>query len=265
MVKRSLGLSAIGYGLLVISGLWLVTYLVAVILSFIVPAEVLRSPIAVGEFKSAREFQHYAGLLWVFHALQAAGLVGCLKLREWGRRLVIGANAVICIAILARMVFVTGTVDGRLMPLVFLYVLVIVFLTSPRIQRQFGNWSLAADKTILVVDDDKSFVKMIKTKLAAKGFSVVVALTGEQGLQQAKNYLPDLIVLDVILPGIKGRAVCVQLKQDAETKNIPVIFLTAKDSPDDVRAELEAGAITHLTKPVDAEVLVAEIKKILGI
>jgi len=121
------------------------------------------------------------------------------------------------------------------------------------------------NKKILVVDDDKGFLKMIRVGLMNHGFDVLSADTGEKGIQLAQKKSPDLIVLDVLLPGIKGREVCVKLKQDKNTSSIPVMFLTAKDSPDDVRAEIEAGAVTHLTKPVDFKKLVLEIKHILNL
>ena len=74
----------------------------------------------------------------------------------------------------------------------------------------------------------------------------------------------SFILLDVILPGIKGREVCRKLKEDETTKDIPVIFLTAKDSPDDVKAEKEVGGEEHLTKPVTSKVLVSAVNKILN-
>ena len=120
-------------------------------------------------------------------------------------------------------------------------------------------------KKILVVDDDKGLLKMIRVSLVNCGFHVLTAATGEKGLQLAQTKSPDLVVLDVLLPGIKGREVCVRLKQDRKTSHIPIMFLTAKDSPDDVRAEMEAGAITHLTKPVDPKELILEIKRILNL
>ena len=116
----------------------------------------------------------------------------------------------------------------------------------------------------MIVDDDEGFQKIIKHILLPAGYSVLTATTGERGLQTAKNQKPDLILLDVILPGVKGRELCSMLKSDSETKDIPVIFLTAKDSPDDIDAEIAAGAISHLTKPVDGKLLLGEIKKILG-
>jgi len=115
----------------------------------------------------------------------------------------------------------------------------------------------------LVVDDDETVVKTIRPLLINHGYSVLTANNGETGLEIARTQKPDLIILDVILPGIKGREVCHELKSDPKTRNIPVIFLTAKDSPDDEAAELQAGALAHLVKPVDHKELLATLDRIL--
>ena len=118
---------------------------------------------------------------------------------------------------------------------------------------------------ILIIDDERTLHAMLKTVLSSHGFDVISAFTGEDGLVQARTRQFDLVLLDVIMPGIKGREVCRQLKNDPLTKDIPVLFLTAKDSDDDVAAELEAGAIGHITKPVNSMLLVRKIKNILGV
>lgn len=119
-------------------------------------------------------------------------------------------------------------------------------------------------KKVLIVDDDLSVHKMLDPILSTSGFAVVSAKTGEEGLQMAQEHKPDIIILDVILPGMKGRAVCAAIKKNAALKDIPVLFLTSKDSPDDVQAELEAGGIGHLTKPINPQYLVSQIKRVLG-
>ncbi len=119
-------------------------------------------------------------------------------------------------------------------------------------------------KKVLIVDDDVSIHKMLEPNLVSNGYHVISAKTGEEGLQMAQENKPDIIILDVILPGMKGRAVCASLKKNPATKEIPVLFLTSKDSPDDVQAELEAGGIGHLTKPINPQYLVAQIKRLLG-
>ncbi len=120
-----------------------------------------------------------------------------------------------------------------------------------------------AGKKILLVDDDKALLKMVRSQLMFNGFEVLTAETGEDALYMVKDHMPDLIVLDVILPGVKGRYVCSKIKEDPTTRNIPVVFLTSKDSPDDVRAEMDAGAAMHLTKPVNPQQLIDVIKTIL--
>ncbi len=118
---------------------------------------------------------------------------------------------------------------------------------------------------ILIIDDEKTLQAMLKTVLSSNGFDVAAAFSGEEGLTLAVSEKPDLIILDVIMPGIKGREVCRQLKADPLTKHVPVLFLTAKDSEDDVKAELDAGAIGHITKPINSMSLVRQIKKILEV
>lgn len=120
-------------------------------------------------------------------------------------------------------------------------------------------------KRILLVDDDPGVSEVIRPMLNAHSFFVDTARTGEDGLELARRNSYDLIILDVILPGIKGRGVCEQLKQDPETKDIPIIFLTAKNSPDDVEAELSAGAIGHFSKPIESQFFISEIKRILQV
>ena len=120
-----------------------------------------------------------------------------------------------------------------------------------------------AHKKILIVDDDPGLLKILQVNLISHGFTVLTAETGEQGLELIKKDPPDLVILDVILPGIKGREVCKRIKEDSKTKDIPVIFLTAKDSSDDIAAELKLGAIAHLTKPIDFQRLLLELRKIL--
>ena len=119
-------------------------------------------------------------------------------------------------------------------------------------------------KKILLVDDDPGVHVVIVPILSKAGYLAVSAKNGEQALHLALNERPDLIILDVIMPGIKGRDLCKKIKAYDVLKDTPVIFLTAKDSEDDIKAELEAGAITHLTKPVNPTDLVMTIDGIIG-
>ena len=119
-------------------------------------------------------------------------------------------------------------------------------------------------KKILLVDDDPGMHLIVVPILSKAGYSVLSAKNGEQALHLALNERPDLIILDVIMPGIKGRDLCKKIKAYDVLKNIAVIFLTAKNSQDDIQAELDAGAVTHLTKPVNPMELLKTVDGIIG-
>ena len=127
----------------------------------------------------------------------------------------------------------------------------------------FGYTRSHMAKKILLVDDDPGVHLIVTPLLAKEGYAVVSAKTGEQGLQLALSERPDLIILDVIMPGIKGRELCAKIKAYQVLKNIPVVFLTAKDSADDLKAELEVGGLTHLTKPINPEHFITVIKEVI--
>jgi len=118
-------------------------------------------------------------------------------------------------------------------------------------------------KSILIIDDDEILIRTVRPMLMSNGYSVLTSNTGEEGLRVAKAQKPDLILLDVIMPGMKGRDVCQALKESDDTKNIPVVFLTAKDSQEDIDAELAAGGEAHLTKPVNREGMLSTIQTII--
>ncbi len=120
------------------------------------------------------------------------------------------------------------------------------------------------NKTVLIIDDEKMLHTMLKSVLAVHDIDVISAMSGEEGLKLLSIGKPDLIILDVLMPGMKGREVCRRLKALDATKNIPVLFLTAKDSEDDMRAEFELGAVGHITKPINSNNLVKRVKEILG-
>jgi len=120
------------------------------------------------------------------------------------------------------------------------------------------------NKCILAIDDDRLQLKTIENLLQLKGYKVLCASSGEEGLQLAKLHKPNLILLDVLMPGMKGREVCRRLKADDATKSIPVIFVTAKESEDDITAEMAAGAVDHLTKPVRPEIFIRKIEGVLN-
>jgi putative two-component system response regulator len=119
-------------------------------------------------------------------------------------------------------------------------------------------------KKILLIDDDAGMHMVIVPILAQIGYVIISAKNGEQGFQLALNERPDLIILDVIMPGIKGRDLCIKIKSYDVLKNIPVIFLTAKDSQDDIQAELQAGAVTHISKPISPPDLINVVRSVIG-
>jgi CheY-like chemotaxis protein len=119
-------------------------------------------------------------------------------------------------------------------------------------------------KKILLVDDDPGLHLVVVPILSKAGYSVTSAKSGEAALLEALNKRPDLIIMDVIMPGIKGRDLCKKIKSYDVIKDVPVVFLTAKDSADDIKAELEAGAVTHLTKPVSPDDLLQTVDGIIG-
>lgn len=119
-------------------------------------------------------------------------------------------------------------------------------------------------KKILLVDDDPGAHVIIVPILTKSGYFVVSAKNGEQALHLALGERPDLIILDVILPGIKGRDLCKKMKAYEVLKNKPVVFLTAQDSEDEIQAELEVGAVAHLSKPVSPADLLKCVEGIIG-
>ncbi|MFH1144791.1 MAG: response regulator transcription factor [Candidatus Eisenbacteria bacterium] len=118
-------------------------------------------------------------------------------------------------------------------------------------------------KHILVVEDDKDIQELVKYNLTSEGHQVSSALTGEEGLKLARARHPDLVVLDLMLPGMDGREVCRALKKDVATETIPIIMLTAKGEESDIVAGLELGADDYVTKPFSPKVLNARVRVLL--
>ncbi len=110
---------------------------------------------------------------------------------------------------------------------------------------------------ILVVDDTKDILLVVSRRLQSWGYEAFTAESGEEGLQLAAKHLPDLILLDIMMPRMKGRDVCIRLKADPATANIPVIFLTALGLADHIRAGMDLGAEDYIVKPFEP----AELKE----
>lgn len=116
---------------------------------------------------------------------------------------------------------------------------------------------------ILAVDDEEDILELIKYNLEKEGYRVAFAYEGQEALEFAKNERPDLIILDLMLPGIDGLDVFKELKNDMTTKSIPVIMLTAKSEDADVVTGLELGADDYISKPFSPRVLLARLKVVL--
>jgi two-component system, OmpR family, alkaline phosphatase synthesis response regulator PhoP len=120
-----------------------------------------------------------------------------------------------------------------------------------------------AKQRILVVDDEEDLLELVRYNLAKEGYNVVCAGSGERAIEVARKELPDLIVLDLLLPTVDGLEVCRVLKADAATRAIPIVMLTAKSEEADIVAGLELGADDYVTKPFAPRVLLSRIKAVL--
>lgn len=110
-------------------------------------------------------------------------------------------------------------------------------------------------KRILVVDDDPFIRRVVGQSLSLSGYDVIVVETGQKGIDAARSEHPDLILLDVMLPGMDGYQICQSLRADPQTTSVPIIMLTALDEPEAVVKGLQAGADDYLTKPFSADEL----------
>lgn len=118
-------------------------------------------------------------------------------------------------------------------------------------------------KKILLIEDEPDHVMIIKERLLPLGYEVIEAGNGQQGIDLAKTEKPDLIILDVLMPGIDGFAVCVRLKAEPLTKNIPILILTALGLNELADKCREAGADDFIRKPWEAKDLREKIAKLI--
>lgn len=118
-------------------------------------------------------------------------------------------------------------------------------------------------ENILVVEDEDDIQELIRYNLEKEGHKVVCAGTGEMALRKVKAKLPDLVILDLMLPDIDGLSVCKELRGDPRTKTLPILMLTAKSEEVDVVTGLEVGADDYITKPFSPRVLLARIRAVL--
>ena len=116
---------------------------------------------------------------------------------------------------------------------------------------------------ILVVDDEAKNVKLMEAQLAPRGYAVITAYSGEEAISQVEQEHPDLILLDILMPGMNGFEVCKKLKDDHNTSLIPIVIMTALGQVEDRIRGIEAGADDFLTKPVNHDELLARIRTAL--
>lgn len=133
--------------------------------------------------------------------------------------------------------------------------------------QQSASWQANQEKQplskILVIDDHENIIEFIRLGLRYEGFQVESASDGEQGVTAAQRGNPDLVILDVMMPGINGLEVCRRLRSNPTTRDVPILMLTAKDEVSDRILGLRTGADDYLTKPFDFDELLERIRAIL--
>ena len=117
---------------------------------------------------------------------------------------------------------------------------------------------------VLVVDDEVNLQRALRRRLERDGFCVVSAESGEEGLRLAEEQQPDVVLLDIMLPGMRGFDVCAQLKANPKTQHIPVIFLTALGLADHIKAGMDLGAEDYIVKPFESSELKERINVCLA-
>lgn len=140
----------------------------------------------------------------------------------------------------------------------------IVIITTGQYSHH-GKWHwkkkgvILIAKRILIVEDDPSVLRATSYILEKEGYEVLSAQNGLEGLKKAKDSNPDLLLLDVMLPGIDGFEICHSLRGEPETTNLPILMFSAKGQETDKATGLKVGADEYITKPVDREVLLSKV------
>lgn len=118
-------------------------------------------------------------------------------------------------------------------------------------------------RCVLIVDDEEDILELVGYNLTKAGYACTCVTSGSEAVRSARTMPPDLIVLDLMLPGLGGFEVCSVLKHDPKTRHVPIVMLTAKGTEADIVRGLEAGADDYVTKPFSPKVLVARIQTVL--
>jgi DNA-binding response OmpR family regulator len=117
-------------------------------------------------------------------------------------------------------------------------------------------------KKVLVCDDDPVILKLLQVNLELEGYEVITGRNGEEAVRMARAELPDLIILDIMMPLLDGYQACSQIKSQEATKDIPVIFLSAKAQHSDIQKGIAHGVAAYMTKPFDPNELLAIIERL---
>jgi two-component system phosphate regulon response regulator PhoB len=125
------------------------------------------------------------------------------------------------------------------------------------------NDHLVTKKNIFVVEDEEDILELLRYHLTREGYTVTTAARGEEAVKEIPRKTPNLILLDLMLPGLDGLEVCRTLKKDPKTATIPIVMVTAKGEESDVVAGLELGADDYITKPFSMKVLIARVRAVL--
>ncbi len=201
-----------------------------------------------------------ASILIAFLTVLFVGAMAASLFKEWGRSILVTFNVILGFYVL--MLF-SQSGDYAWLTYFFFCISVALFFNQRSVYARFMHYRKKEWKCVLLVDDDDVAIKTVRPLLITRGYSVLTASSGEAALEIMDKQKPDCVLLDVIMPGMKGREVCLRIKENEKTKDVPVIFLTAKDSDDDIKAEKEVGASGHLTKPVNPKVLYSLLHEVL--
>jgi DNA-binding response OmpR family regulator len=118
---------------------------------------------------------------------------------------------------------------------------------------------------ILAVDDDPAVLRIIEAQLSRHDFVVKTAASGEEALQTLRDLTPSLLILDVMMEGISGYDLCLVVKRDPRLKEVPVIFLTSRGTPQDYKTGHELGAVIYMVKPLKAEKLINIVQMLIPV
>ena len=132
-----------------------------------------------------------------------------------------------------------------------------------KLRNKHGFSAGASQSTILVVDDSQVDRAYIQYTLEKRGYRILTAVNGAAGLETIKSDRPDLIILDCQMPVMDGLTMCKKLKENDKTSGIPVIFLTALDTPQNIVSCFESDCENYLSKPVSGKILVTQVEAIL--